>query len=745
MGTDVTMRVGATWRLVAGLSCALVLNAGRSRAQEERGRSIGTVSTTGDLVVLQLDSGVLGRPNLFDLNGRTLRFTPAGSGYRIEHRPLRWDPLFGPRLAGAEVTLRRFAFPFSGARWRTFRVGASGSIRFAAAGEPVGLDPYGLADGGVILGRFDALADAATTLVDGAPVICVFLKPRLTGVRYVRELRDRVVVTWDLSEPYGSPLDFGWFPTVNRFQAVLHRDGVIELSYQHVAARDAIVGIYPRPSGTGRLLASIDGGAPSPGRGPLAVRRVHLSVRAGMLLRVTFETNGRVPPDGERAIVGIGYHVDSSVPDRAAPAAAWAVRGMLDPYNPAGGPPYWRVSGPGLSPRVTVAGDSLTVEGILPPGVPAGDDVAVSATVTSGDSIVQQVPPRTVRFAGVRSPAVHLAALTSRDPPLPLAFEAFHYRASPRAEDLACTVIGALGDRFDFLAYYSDFRIDSQEASSPSFGPAAGAVGGIGRTQGDLESYCSGGRFQWAFAQPIYVGSNEMQPGPPDGAPVGSAHDITYYLPRLAEASPDGRPRPYDYAVGHLGHEMAHRWAAYVSARVAGRTMPLGPWPHWDRGLQAPVAFPYELPTEASTLGGGVWQDNFDGTFTRLRDGWFVPATGYSYLDLYLMGFIDAAEVPDFFLLQNLAVVGKDTLGHLVFRADRTKITIQDVIAAEGPRVPDAAHSQRKFNTGIVVLVESGKTPSPELLERAEGIRRQWIEYWGTVTGRRSAMTASPQ
>ena len=38
----------------------------------------------------------------------------------------------------------------------------------------------------------------------------------------------------------------------------------------------------------------------------------------------------------------------------------------------------------------------------------------------------------------------------------------------------------ALGDRFDFLAYYSDFRIDSQEASTPSDGPVGGNVTGIG-------------------------------------------------------------------------------------------------------------------------------------------------------------------------------------------------------------------------------------------------------------------------
>ncbi len=236
-----------------------------------------------------------------------------------------------------------------------------------------------------------------------------------------------------------------------------------------------------------------------------------------------------------------------------------------------------------------------------------------------------------------------------------------------------------------------------------------------------------------------------MQEEPPAGAPIGSSHDITFYTQQLAEGSSDGKPFPYNYAIGHLGHEVGHRWSAYVSAKVNGETISLGPWPHWARELQAPVAYPYSLPTEASTLGGGVWQSNFDGTYTQLHDGYFVPATGYSYLDLYLMGLISAAEVPDFFLLKNLMRIGKDVNGHPVFKAEPTKITIRDVIAASGQRSPDVDHSQRKFNTGIVVIVEHGHVPSKELLDRANGIRRQWIEYWAKATGHRASMTANPR
>jgi len=75
---------------------------------------------------------------------------------------------------------------------------------------------------------------------------------------------------------------------------------------------------------------------------------------------------------------------------------------------------------------------------------------------------------------------------------------------------------------------------------------------------------------------------------------------------------------------------------------------------------------------------------------------------------------------PDFFILRNLVPAGRDGNGRPIFKADRTKVTIQDVIAAEGPRLPDVVHSQRHFNTGMVVVVEHGKTPGKELLERTE-------------------------
>jgi hypothetical protein len=591
-------------RLSAAVTAALIVCAGLLGAQTRQspGKSIGAVTTQGDLIVVTLDEGALGRANLFDLARHTLRFTPDGTGYRVENVAFNWDPEFGDPLTGGDRALHNFTFPFSGQARDSLSVGVTGSIRFgpaqtgAGAAAPAG----GGRGGGISIGRFDQLQQAAKAIVNTVPAICVFMKPRMSGARYVKEGSDSVLVTWSLTEPVGGIQDFTWTPTVNRFQVVLKKDGSIEMSYEDVAAKDAIVGLYP---------------------------------------------------------------------------------------------------------------------------------------VVSGGT------------AGAGGTAVDLSSVKRADGPFTAVYESFHYLSLPNPRDLTCTVITALGDKFDFLAYYSDFRVDNQEAGTPSNGPlgggpSGGSVTGIGANQRGLENYCTAGRFQWQFVQPVYAGSNQMQERPPAGTTDANNHNVAFYSHQLGERSPDSQMTRYNYAMSQIGHEMGHRWGAFVSAKIGAETIPLGPT-HWARGLQAPVAFPYQRPTEASAMGGGVWQDNFDGTFTQLDDDYYVPATGWSYLDLYLMGLIAPAEVPDFFILRNLVAAGRDGNGHPIFKADRIRVTIQDVIAVAGPRLPDVDHAQKQFNTGMVVIVEHGAKPSRELLDRANGIRTTWIDYWATTTGHRASMTAT--
>ena len=188
-----------SWRGIV-LLCGLVLNPGSSYEGQQKtpGHSIGQVSTNGDLIVIELDRAALGQPNLFDLVGRTLRFSPAGSRYQVTNQTLRWESDYGAALTGSDLRLQRFTFPFSGQRWSSFSVGTTGAIRFGPPPGTGDIDPYGGFDGGIAsaIGRFDRLADVGGRLGARAPAISVFLKPRMAGPHYVRELADRVVITW---------------------------------------------------------------------------------------------------------------------------------------------------------------------------------------------------------------------------------------------------------------------------------------------------------------------------------------------------------------------------------------------------------------------------------------------------------------------------------------------------------------------------------------------------------------------
>lgn len=738
----------------------------KSASAQERtaapGKSIGTVTTQGDLIILTLNEDALGKPHLFDLAHRTLRFTPEGSRYRAEMLPETWDNDFGTELKDPHATLSKMSFPFSGQKWNAFSVGVTGSITFgepeSSSGGSRGVPPNH--DGGLAVERYALLQRVGSSFVNGVPAISVFFKPRMTGIRYLKELSDRAVVTWTLTEPYAGIQDWTWKPTINRFQAVLHSDGVIDLTYDEVSARDAIVGVFPKvQSGEEKPLATLTSESPTTTPQP-AIKSIELSALDGIYFQARITANAPIPAPDDSSASSLIYRLclsaaksEERCADNSQGATVWTVRRIRPFRSQRAGAPQrparYMGFGEGLVPDVNVERDTITLKGTLPAGVHAGSKIYVSASVESSAGAPSHMAAQPVQLVGLGSPEMHLASMKKQDGAFPVIYESFYYPESPRPNDLTCTVINALGDKFDLLAYYSDFRIDNPEAGTPSTGPlgggpGGGAVTGIAAPQEDLARYCTKGRFQWQYVQPVYMGANQMAEYPPDSITDNNPRDIVTYTRQLAERTLNGKVPPYDYAMSQIGHEMGHRWSAFVSAKINGELIPLGPT-HWATGLQAPAAFPYQRPTEASAMGGGVWQDNFDGTFTQLDDDYYVPATGYSYLDLYLMGLIAPTEVPDFFLLRNLQPQGRDANGHMIYKADRTKITINDVIAAEGPREPDVNHAQKRFNTGMVIVLEHGHTPPPELLRDVEGIRARWIDYWTTTTGHRSVMTADPR
>jgi hypothetical protein len=66
---------------------------------------------------------------------------------------------------------------------------------------------------------------------------------------------------------------------------VLHRDGVIEMSYRELAAKDAIVGIYPALTSEEKPLATLGAEAHPDVAAHLDIRSLKLSVVDGAFLK----------------------------------------------------------------------------------------------------------------------------------------------------------------------------------------------------------------------------------------------------------------------------------------------------------------------------------------------------------------------------------------------------------------------------------------------------------------------------
>src|SRR5262245_11033611 len=144
--------------LVAGLLLTEVLTINPASAQDshprkpvipvKRAGGPGAISQDfGDVAVL-VDNGLMVTArNLFDLNGTTVRFTPAGAGqYTVSHAPGALDPAFGPALTFGYPAATEFpgdddtqqvafpaGFPFFGTTYTSVWVNTDGNITF---GQP---------------------------------------------------------------------------------------------------------------------------------------------------------------------------------------------------------------------------------------------------------------------------------------------------------------------------------------------------------------------------------------------------------------------------------------------------------------------------------------------------------------------------------------------------------------------------------------------------------------------------------
>lgn len=257
-------------------------------------------------------------------------------------------------------------------------------------------------------------------------------------------------------------------------------------------------------------------------------------------------------------------------------------------------------------------------------------------------------------------------------------------------------------DRYDFLVVFTTFEFDTGAALA-FHNLVRNDTAGLGQPMLDL------------------------------GADFGSPSRLQGYIDMAAMSRYSFNSIAPDYhkSVDTLAHELMHRWGVAVhfidasgqdSADLIGQQAS-----HWS----------YFVDTDASVMYGSDWQAQADGSFRSVD-----IRHRYSPLDLYLAGFASREEVPPFTLIRNAnagAATDLPELGASIHGVAET-ITIDQIIAASGARVPSAANSQRDFNAALILLKRPGENVAAERLLQLERFRVRFQQQLAEMTDGRAAI-----
>ena len=176
-----------------------------------------------------------------------------------------------------------------------------------------------------------------------------------------------------------------------------------------------------------------------------------------------------------------------------------------------------------------------------------------------------------------------------------------------------------------------------------------------------------------------------------------------------------------------IGQEAGHRWLAYTrfrdsngqnSTKLLGRDDA-----HWS----------FFFNSEASVMEGNQIEDLGSGNFQTT-----AATDRYSKLDQYIMGFRDPNQVGPMFFVDNVTGTTRTASSApaigISFRGTRQNLTVNDIIASEGPRIPTVAASPKVFKQAFILLVQRGTSPSNAEVAKLDRFRQRWQEFFGQAT-----------
>lgn len=183
-----------------------------------------------------------------------------------------------------------------------------------------------------------------------------------------------------------------------------------------------------------------------------------------------------------------------------------------------------------------------------------------------------------------------------------------------------------------------------------------------------------------------------------------------------------------------LGHEVGHRWLARLTFREPGAS------PSAALLGRGSVHWSFFLDSDASVMEGNDIEDRGGGRFETVD-----VARGYSALDQYVMGLRPALDVPAFFFVEapddfrpnRRYTASTSPEAGVSFTGRRRDVEIGDVVAALGPRLPEAAAAPRMLRQAFVLVGDPTAAATDSRMGAVARIRARFEPYYREATGGR--------
>ena len=192
-----------------------------------------------------------------------------------------------------------------------------------------------------------------------------------------------------------------------------------------------------------------------------------------------------------------------------------------------------------------------------------------------------------------------------------------------------------------------------------------------------------------------------------------------------------------------FGQELGHAWLAFPHIAGQGQSESLlgRSSAHWS----------FYMHSDGSPVEGHRWTDNGDGTFTAAK----LDEFEFNDLDLYLMGLMPPKDVKPWFVIDdphdcvdsNLPDQACPPPSSFLFKADsftvsgtRREVTIDDVIAAEGERMPAYPDAPSEFGLSFLLIKRPGEVLCEEEYALLDEIIDRSIDVWVAQTRGRAGL-----